>query len=366
MAKKKSDDATQEQPVTLNYRDSVLALIKKNYGSDLVKTGTKFIEEENSKKIISISPSLDVGCGGGIPEGSFLLFAGKPKCGKTVTTIHFIKKCQEAGKHVYYLNIEGRLKKMNLVGTYGLDPDKLDVISSTEEKTLHAAEWLNIAEGIIHSHPGCVIVFDSYSMLCHEKEATDGVGTSTMGAPAALLAQFFRQMATVVPAKRVIVVGINQLMANIGWGKSGTTEKGGMAIQFQSDIKLRHKMSETWKDGDKVIGTIVTWVLEWNALGNGAVPGSELRSYLRYGHGIDEIQELTDIGEDCGFIEKSGAWYTLSYMKNYLKELGVEEWNDEAEKKCKGQGMNNISALLKDNPKWVELLRKEVGQMLGI
>lgn len=365
MAKEKKEK-TEEVAKPLDYRQAVLSLIEKNYGDDLVKTGTEFIARENSKKIVSICPSLDFGSGGGIPEGSFLLFAGKPKCGKTVTSLHFIKKCQDAGKHVYYLNIEGRLKKMNLIGTFGLREDMLDVIESSEKKVLHAKEWLDIAENIIRSHPGCVIVFDSYSMLCHENEMTGGVGTSTMGAPAALLAQFFRQMGTVVPAKKTIVVGINQLMANIGWGKSGTTEKGGMAIQFQSDIKFRHKMSETWKDGDKVIGTIVTWVVEWNALGNGAVPGTEVKSYLRYGHGIDEIQELIDIGTECGFIEQGGAWYTLTYMQNYLSEIPETVWEGAGEKTCKAQGASKLATLLKDNPKWTELLKKEVGQMLGI
>ena len=366
MAKDKKEKEKEKEDKPVDFRKSVLALIEKNFGQNLVKTGTEFLIRENAKKIISVCPSLDVGSGGGIPEGSWLVFAGKQKCGKTVTTLHFVKKCQDAGKHVYYLNIEGRLKKMNLIGTFGLREDMLDVIESTEEKTLHTADWLNIAENIIRSHPGCVIVFDSYSMLCPEAEQTGGVGTSTMGSPAALLAQFFRQMAGVVPAKKTIVVGINQLMANIGWGKSGTTEKGGSAIQYQSDIKFRHKMSESWKEGDKVVGTIVTWVVEWNALGNGAIPGSEVKSYLRYGHGIDEVQELIDIGTDVGFIEQAGAWYTLSYMENYLTDLGVEKWDEETMKKCKAQGSAKLCEMLRSNPKWLELLRKEVSQMLGI
>lgn len=362
MAKKAKDE--QEEVIDKSdYRKAVQSLIKKQFGENLIKSGTDFIKNENAKKIISISPSLDLGCGGGVPEGSWVIFSGKHKCGKTVTLLHFAKKCQDAGKHVYYLNIEGRLKKMNLIG-YGLREDMLDVIESTEDKFLSAQDFLNIAEHIIRTHPGCLIIFDSYSMLCHSKEQAEGVDTSTMGAPAALLAQFFRQMAQVVPTKRTIVAGINQIMANIGWGKSGDTEKGGKAIQFQGDVKFRHKTSTEWKEGDKEVGKKVTWVVEFNALGNGAVPGSEIESYMRYGHGIDEIQEVVEIGKNVGLIEQGGAWYTLSFAEKYIKELGYEEWNDETVKLFKCQGASAVSEKLKENQKLLEFLRKDISEML--
>lgn len=364
MAKKSADKEEVVQPG--DYRSAVSALIKKQFGENLMKSGADFVKNENAKQIVSISPALDLGCGGGVPEGSWVIFAGKQKCGKTVTLLHFAKKCQDLGKHIYYLNIEGRLKKMNIVGTYGLKEDMLDVIESTEEKTLSAQDFLNIAEHIIRTHPACVIIFDSYSMLCHSKEHAEGVDTSTMGAPAALLSQFFRQMSQVVPAKRTIVAGINQIMANIGWGKSGNTEKGGNAIQYQGDVKFRHKLSEPWKDGEKEIGKIVTWIVEFNALGNGAIPGSEIKSYMRYGHGIDEIQEMVTIAKDSGLIEQGGAWYTLSFAQKYFKELGHEEWSDEISKLYKCQGANAVSDKLQENPKLIEFLKKEIGEIWGV
>lgn len=365
MAKKAKDEQTEEVIDKGDYRKAVQSLIKKQFGDNLIKSGTDFVKNENAKKIISISPSLDLGCGGGVPEGSWVIFAGKQKCGKTVTLLHFAKKCQDAGKHVYYLNIEGRLKKMNVVGTFGLREDMFDVIESDENKTLSAQDFLNIAEHIIRTHPACVIIFDSYSMLCHSKEHAEGVDTSTMGAPAALLAQFFRQMSQVVPAKRTIIAGINQIMANIGWGKSGNTEKGGNAIQYQGDVKFRHKMSESWMDGGKEIGKKVTWIVEFNALGNGAIPGSEIESYMRYGHGIDEIQEVVEIAKNAGLIEQGGAWYTLSFAEKYIKELGYEAWDDETVKLFKCQGGNAVNAKLQENPKLLELLKKDIGEMLG-
>lgn len=54
--------------------------IVKNFGDDIILSGNSLVE----KKILTIpvSPALDIVLGGGIPEGSFVIFTGQPKCGK--------------------------------------------------------------------------------------------------------------------------------------------------------------------------------------------------------------------------------------------------------------------------------------------
>jgi recombination protein RecA len=345
-------------------RERIIKEIEKQYGDGIAIGGQNLLDDPSM--IIPLCPSLNVALSGGIPEGSWVTLAGKPKCGKTTTALHFAAKCQRpeyGSRHVYYLNIEGRLKRMNLQGILGLksDPDNFTLITSTREKILSAQDFLTIGEKILLSHDSCLLIVDSYSSLCHEKEITEGIGTSTRGGGAMLLAQFCRQMSNVVPIKKSIVVGITHLMANTSGYGSPYTEKGGFGIAYQVDVKLKVKSVEPWKAGGKEgkqIGQKVNWICETSALGP---PGMEAESCLRYGHGIDEVMELIQFGKDMGFISVAGAgWSTLDFMKENLIMLGATEWNDETKKKCRAQGDDKLYTLLQANPSWMKTLEKQI------
>lgn len=350
-----------------DFTSQVLKLIEKQYGEGVAVSGDEFLRKP--PRVIPFSPAANITLGGGIPEGSWVTLYGKEKLGKTTSALHFAAKCQRpeyGSKHIYYLNIEGRIKEMNLKGITGLkrDPANFTLITSTEDKILSAQDFLNIGEKILLTHKECVLIIDSYSVLCHEKEITDGVGTSTRGGTAALLAQFCRQMAGVVPVKRSIVVGISQIMANTSGYGAAIQEKGGNAIRFQVDVKMRCKSAEEWEEDGKRIGQKVTWIMECSALGT--APGQEFVSHLRYGHGLDEVSEIIQMGIDFGLITGSG-WYYCDFMQTHLPALGVTEWTDEVRKtRCRAQGQGGLYKLIKANPEWIKYLEKDIATMLGI
>jgi RecA/RadA recombinase len=128
----------------------------KNFGSNIILSGNSIVDKKSV--IIPVSPALDLILQGGIPEGSFVVFTGQPKCGKTTTSLDFAATAQKEEyqgdlkkpRHVYYLNIEGRLKKRDLEGIKNLDLDRFDVIGSQQGKILHAEEYLQIAEKLIN------------------------------------------------------------------------------------------------------------------------------------------------------------------------------------------------------------------------
>jgi RecA/RadA recombinase len=176
--------------------------VKKNFGDNVMLTANSVID----KKLITIpvSPALDVVLNGGIPEGSFVIFTGQPKCGKTTTSLDFCATAQKKeyahgsfkeGREVYYLNIEGRLKKRDLEGIPGLNLDKFNIIGSQEGKILHAEEYLQIGERIINEIPGSVVIIDSYSALCTEAEITSEMNKMQRADGAKLLAKFCRKVA---------------------------------------------------------------------------------------------------------------------------------------------------------------------------
>ena len=340
--------------------EQLLKEITKEYGEDLLVSAQEIIDRDPD--IISISPALDVGLNGGIPTGSWMTVSGKAKAGKSSLCLSFAAKAQQAGMSVYYFDIEGRLKKKNLIGTAGLDysPEKLRIIRSRgadeqrgiPAKILTAQDYLTIAEKILRTHPRSLLILDSVSMLCEAREADGGIGTETRGGGAKILSQFCRQMANVVPVQESIVVAILQFMSNTSGYGASIVEKGGLAIQYILDTKLRAKSDKPWVQGDKVIGQVVTWQIEESAIGP---PGRTVESYLRYGKGIDDLYESLVMGEALGLVECAGNWRNLVYLGDNIPE-----------KSRRANGGEKTYQLLVEHPEWAEELKRQISNALGI
>lgn len=325
--------------------------VSKQFGSGIVLNGNAVVDKESL--VIPVSPSLDIILNGGIPEGSFVVLTGQPKCGKTTTSLDFAATAQrpeyqgqlKTPREVYYLNIEGRLKKRDLEGIPGLDLSRIHIIGSQQGKILHAEEYLQIAERIINEIPGSVVIIDSYSALCTEAEITSGMDKMQRADGAKLLAKFCRKVANVIPVNKNIVIGITHLMGNpTGYGAE-FKEKSGQAIAYQTDIKLRAKSFKAWTlSADSTqIGQEIEWQVICSSLGP---PGGSITSYIRYGQGIDKYTELLSFAVDIGLINKGGAWYS---------------YNNE-----KFQGMEKLRHHFIDNLDKYAELEKSVKETMGI
>jgi recombination protein RecA len=327
----------------------------KSFGDDIIVTGNAILDKKSV--IIPVSPSLDILLNGGIPEGSFVVLTGQPKCGKTTSSLDFAATAQQEKykgdlknpREVYYLNIEGRLKKRDLEGIPGLTLERFHVIGSQQGKILHAEEYLQIAEKIINEVPGSVLIIDSYSALCTEAEITSEMDKMQRADGAKLLAKFCRKVANVIPVNKNIVIGITHLMGNpTGYGAE-FKEKSGQAIAYQTDIKLRAKSFKPWTLGvdNTQIGQEIEWQVICSALGP---PGGNITSYIRYGQGIDKYTEAIILGSDMGLIHKGGAWYTLNCVED----------------KPKFQGTEKVRQYLVDHPEVYTQLVASIKDMMGI
>ena len=340
---------------------------KKMFGDNIAVDASTIVDRK--RQIIPVSPVLDIALSGGIPEGCLVTCSGKPKSGKTVTSLCFAANCQKpeyGGRHVFFLNVEGRLKAMNLNGTKGLDLSKFTVIQSTADKLMSAQDYLKVALHIIKTYPKCLVIIDSESALCDEKELDTGIEYQNRGGVNKVFASFIRQIANIVGTQDSIVWCIRHLAQS--QSQFGTTwnEKGAMGTQYQADVQMRIKFDKAWNVGSgekqKQVGQEVHWLIESSALGR---PHLEATSFLRYGSGIDCAYEMLNLGMDFGFVSKSGAWLTADYMKRHLDLLGVKEWNDDLSKMLKTQGIDKMLTLLNDNPKWLDALAEEIKGVIG-
>lgn len=337
----------------MSFKEDVI----KNYGDNIMISATAVVDRDLIS--IPVSPSIDVVLNGGVPEGSFMILTGQPKCGKTTTSLDFAATAQKeeyqgdlkSPRHVYYLNIEGRLKKRDLEGIRNLNLDRFSIIGSQQSKILHAEEYLQMAERIINEEPGSVLIIDSYSALCTEAEITSDMNKMQRADGAKLLAKFCRKVANVIPVNKNIVIGITHLMGNPGYGMVEWKEKSGQAIAYQTDIKLKAKYHKKWSlsDTSPQIGQEIEWEVMCSALGP---PGGTITSYIRYGYGIDKEMELLNLATDLGFVSKGGAWYTF--------DIG------EGKSNPKFQGLEKSRQYLLDNPQLYDKLWQQVKETMGI
>lgn len=333
--------------------------VTKKFGDEIMLSANAIVDKKSV--IVPFSPALDMALNGGIPEGSFIVLTGQPKCGKTTSALSFSATAQKPeykgdlkkDRRAYYLNIEGRLKKRDLEGIPELDLERFDVIGSQQGKILHAEEYLQIAERIINEEPGSILIIDSYSALCTEAEITSDMDKMQRADGAKLLAKFCRKVANVIPVNKNIVIGITHLMGNpTGYGAE-FKEKSGQAIAYQTDVKLRAKTFKPWvlSTDSTQIGQQVEWQVLCSALGP---PGATTTSYIRYGFGIDRHMEIIAIACDVGLINKAGAWYSLDFLE------------EEKDKKQKLQGTEKIRQFLLDNPEAFDKLSNMIKDTMGI
>lgn len=315
--------------------------------------GQVFIDVKNildkPKKVISVSPRLDIGLNGGIPEGTWVIISGKEKIGKTTLTLTFCANAQKSGKKVYYIDAENRLKDININSIEDLDisEEKFQIIRSTQGNILTAEKILKIGEDLLKSEPNIVLVIDSTSSLCSQSEYDGEITSTSRNTGPKLLAQFTRKLASVVPVQDSIVVVIQHVIANTSGYGPAFLEDGGNKIKYQCDVKLRAISSSKWMDKEKQIGQEVKWDIIYSALGS---PGASVQGFIRYGHGVDCIWEQIETAVEVGLIDKAGAWFNLSFLEEPVKL----------------QGQNAVWNYLKENAEASKKLNSKIKEILCV
>ena len=304
---------------------------------------------DNDGIVVPISPSIDVGLSGGIPEGTWVVLTGEPKTGKTTLALHIMAQFQKpeyGGRNGYYLNIEGRLKAMNLNSTLGLDRKKFLAITSHKEQIYDAEHYLDAALSIMKDDPGSVIIIDSLSALSPSKEQMVNMGDENqMAMMPKMLSKFTRKANQILPVNKNVIIGITHIMGNPGFG-AAKREKGGYAIAYQADIKLQATHIEKKTIGEKVFGQICHWKVLCSALG---APFGSIPMHIRYGSGVDILAELVELGVTYGFIVVKGSWY--SYTPDGGEEIKV-------------QGKEKFAAYLEENSLIADEIYKKIRNLV--
>jgi recombination protein RecA len=369
MAKKKSK---------ITFDDDIVSNQINNKYGDIIESGNKVLAHLEEFDTLSISPALDIALGGGLREGSCAVISGDPKTGKTTTALYFAAKAQQLGKKVYYFNTEGRLTKENFTGIKGLNIEDIKIVQATDSQPIVSAEmFLNTLEAHVKGTPNLVAIVDSASNMVPQDELDGEIRTGVRNALPRLLSMFLKRVSNDVARTKAILIFITHNIANTGgsrWAPAKMADCGNM-LQFQAGTNMvithRGKWDATTDNG-KDIGQIVNWQIKTSAAGG--IPNSTAVSWIRYGIGIDETQEIAQIANEFALIRRSGAWYTLSTAIENKDDPTIKSWllknkidpekQEEVEKAFKYQGMEKLTTFLENNELITNFIYDQIKEIL--
>jgi len=357
--------------------DVLVDSITKKYG-DIIESGTEVLETLEKFDVISVSPALDLALGGGLREGQCVNITGDPKTGKTTTALYFAAKAQKLGKKVFYLNTEGRMTKENFTGIKDLDVDAISIVQATDKEPKVSAEtYLNALETLIKQEPGLVCIIDSASNMVPQDELNGEIRTCVRNALPRLLSMFFKRVSGDVSRMKSIVIFITHNIANTGSSRFAPKKMAdsGNMLQYQvgTNMVITHRGKwEVPKDSGNHVGQVANWKILTSAAGG--IPNSLAESWIKYGVGVDEAQEICHIATQFALISVKGAWYTAGcfidnkddpIIQKYLKvnEVNPED-ADAVTKAFKFQGISNVSDFIAENQDLQDFLIQQVRDIL--
>jgi recombination protein RecA len=116
------------------------------------------------------------------------------------------------------------------------------------------------------------------------------------------------------------------------------TTTGGNALKFYASVRLDIRRTAAIKQGQEVVGSRTKVRIVKNKV---APPFKEVEFDLIHGEGISKEGDVLDLAAERGIVEKSGTWYNYGGQRI-------------------GQGRENAKQFLKENPKILEKMEKEI------
>jgi len=339
MGKSKDKKPEVSTAAKLKTLDLTLAHIEKQFGKgSIMRLGQDF--KVDIPSIPTGAISLDIALGvGGFPRGRVVEIYGPESSGKTTLTLSILAQAQKRGGQAAFIDAEHAFDS-SYAKKVGVNLDEL-LISQPDT----GEQALEIVSALVKSNAVDIIVVDSVAALTPQAEIDGEMGKSFIGLQARLMSQALRKLSGSISKSKTCVVFINQLRMKIGvmFGNPETTP-GGRALKFYSSVRIDLRRTASLKRGDEVVGIHVRASVVKNKV---APPFRKAEFDILYEEGISRISTVIDMADKVGVISRTGSW--LAYEGEKL-----------------GQGKDNARAFLKENPKILNKLEKEILEKVSV
>ncbi len=327
----------------------------KDLSKKLKKLKENYKSMEDPIFIKSGSIVLDALLGGGIPQGTYIVWSSESGIGKSTGSLVVSLSYCNQGKKVLYLDPEGGVNWSQLDGI-GLTPHMYDEDTNPDGNFYYyriqtfrdAEEFLDeLIEDVD------LIVIDSITSLLPTRKKEASSEDILPGMDSAIASSFLRKYKADSVKFGTSFIFINQMRTKIQFlGASTNQEAGGNALKFYPDIRIMMKEArggklereeETASGRVKVPYGSINEI--WCIKSRYSRPFVPLKFTVIYGKGVSNLYAYKDFLENGGKIKKAGGWYSI--------DLGNEP--------AKVQGINNVLNWIKDNKDLVQEYISSVG-----
>lgn len=316
-----------------------LSHIEKEFGQGaIMKLGQDF--RVDVPAISTGALALDMALGvGGVPRGRIIEIYGPEASGKTTLCLSIIAQVQKLGGQAAFIDAEHAFDS-SYAKIIGVNLDNL-LISQPDT----GEQALSIVETLVRSNAIDLIVIDSVAALTPKAEIEGEMGQSHMGLQARLMSQALRKLTGIISKSKTCMIFINQIRMKIGvmFGNPETTT-GGKALKFYTSVRIDLRRIASLKKQDEVVGSRVRAKVVKNKV---APPFRKAEFDIMFDEGISRSGNVLDLAETHGVIKKTGTW--ISFGDERI-----------------GQGKENARAFLKENPKVLDEMEKEVKQKIMV
>lgn len=201
-----------------------------------------------------------------------------------------------------------------------------------------AEECLSILNDLLDTNEFSLIVVDSIAAMTPEKIFLNEPGEQTMALLARLLSIEIPKVVSKAAKSDCTVLFLNQTREKVGGFMGGISTPGGKAIPFYASQRIHlFKGQVASESGEATANNSWCRVIKNKV----APPMREAKFTIKFGEGLDKMQELVDFAVEYEVIQKSGSWY--SYGDTKL-----------------GQGSNSVKTILEDNPELLEEIQSKL------
>lgn len=308
-------------------KKSIVEELNKKYGKGTIIGGNE--KALNLKVVKTGSLTLDIATGlGGNPEGKLIEIFGPESSGKTTLCLHFIAEFQKAKRKTMLSDYEHSFDKKYAIAL-GVDVDALFI---SQPNTME--DGYNIICELIESEEFGLIVLDSQTAMVPAKCLEGEIGDAKMALQARINSEAYLKIHRLLDIHNVTMIVVSQLRTNIGGYGDPNVPTGGNALKFYSDMRYKvSKQLDKEHDQNKTTVEVIK--------NKCAPPFGKAEFKIKWGTGIDRMQEILDLAVEYKFLTKGGAgWYTIGETKL--------------------QGDDAVKEYLKANPKLAEELETKV------
>ena len=296
MPQKKANQSEQENFISPEIK-KIIENITKEYGEGTITTlGKSKLKEQ---KILSTgSLLLDQAIGtGGYVCGKIVEIFGLESSGKSTLALHAVRECQRSKKKAVYIDLENGLN-IKYVQNIGVDKENLMILYPNS-----AVKTFEMIRDLIRENVDLIVV-DSVSNLSPQ---VDDLEKYKIGSHALLMSHGLRILKNELTNKDTIIIFINQIRNKISTGFYGgnpETTTGGMALRFDSDLRIKLKRTGKIEKNDKLIGIEVEALIKKSKIG---APEKTANLEIIFAQGIQKEREIIDLATELNVIQKSGT-----------------------------------------------------------